>query len=48
MLVLLVEYKENEQLRLTCRMCVALAHLLIIKVQERRLMILENVPQNEK
>jgi len=48
MLVLLVEYKENEQARLTCRMCAALAHLLISKVQERRLMILENVLQNEK
>jgi hypothetical protein len=48
MLVLMVEYEENEQVRLTRRMCAAMAQLLINKVQERRLMIMENVPQNEK
>ena len=42
-----VEYKENEQVRLKCRMCAALAHLLISKV-EGWLMIMENVPQSEK
>jgi hypothetical protein len=48
MLVVMVEYKENEQVRLTCRMCAALAHLLTSKVQEFRLMIMENLPQKEK
>jgi len=47
-LVLMVEYKENKQVRLTCRMCAVLAHLLTSQVQERRLMIMENLPQNEK
>ena len=44
----MVEYKEHEQIRLTCRMRAALAHPLISKVQERRFMVVENDPQNEK
>jgi hypothetical protein len=43
-----VEQKENEHVLLTCRMCAVLAHLLISKVEEGWLMIMENVPQNEK
>ena len=35
-----MEYKETEKVRLICRMCVALAHLLINKVEERWLMII--------
>jgi len=43
-----VAYKENDEVRLICSMCAALAYLLITKVEEVWLMILENVPQNEK
>jgi hypothetical protein len=43
-----VEYKENDEVRLTCTVCAALAYVLINKVEEGWLMILENVPQNEK
>jgi hypothetical protein len=43
-----MEYKENDEVRLTCSMCAALTYLLISKVEESLLMILENVPQNEK
>jgi hypothetical protein len=43
---LAVEYKVIEQVRLTCRMCAALAYLPINKV-ERWLMII-SVPKNEK
>jgi len=43
-----VEYKENDEVRLTCSMCAALAYLLINKVEESWLTIFENVPQNEK
>jgi hypothetical protein len=42
-----VEYKENDEVRLTRSMCTALAYLLINKVEEGWIMILENVPQNE-
>ena len=38
---LTVQYEENEQVLLTCRMCAALAHLLVNKV-EGWLMVLEN------
>jgi len=38
------EYKENEQVRLTA----VLAHLPIKTVEEGWLMMIENVPQNEK
>jgi adenylosuccinate synthase len=43
-----VEYKETEQVRLRSRLCAALAHQLFNKVEEGWLMIMENVPQNEK
>jgi hypothetical protein len=43
-----VEYKEDEQVRIICRTCAALAHLPIDKVEEGWLMIMESVPQNEK
>jgi hypothetical protein len=43
-----VEYKEDEQVRLMGRMCAALAHLPINKVEEGWLMIMVSVPQNEK
>ena len=43
-----VEYEENEQVGLRCRMCAALAHLLGNEVEEGWLMIMENVPQNGK
>jgi len=46
--VLTVEYKESEQGQITCRICAALAHLLINKAAEIRLMIMENISQNEK
>jgi len=39
------EYKEYEQARLTCA---ALTHLPIKTVVEGWLMMMENVPQNEK
>jgi hypothetical protein len=45
---LTVEYKEDEEVRIICRMCAALAYLPIDKVQEGWLMIMESVPQNEK
>jgi hypothetical protein len=45
---LTVEYKESEQVQITCRICAALAHLLINKAEEVRLMIMENIPQNGK
>lgn len=38
---LTVEYRENEQVRLTSRMCAALAYRLINKVAEDRIMITE-------
>ena len=38
---LTVQYEENEQVLLTCRMCAAVAHLLINKVEEDWLMIME-------
>jgi len=41
---LTVEYKENEQVRLTCRISIALAYLPISEVEEGWLMILQNVP----
>jgi len=44
---ILLEYKESEQVRLTYRMCVALAYLLISKVRAW-FMIMKYVPQNEK
>jgi hypothetical protein len=44
---LTVEYKEDEQVRIICRMCVVLAYLPIDKVEEVWLMIMESVPQNE-
>jgi hypothetical protein len=47
-IVLWGEYEENEQVRLTYRMCAALAHLPIKKVEEGWLMMVENVPQNKK
>ena len=40
--------KKMEQVRLTYRMSAALAHLLIKKVEEGWLMMMENFPQNEK
>jgi hypothetical protein len=45
---LTVEYKEDEEVRLMCRMCAALAHLTIDNIEEARLMITESVLQNEK
>ena len=45
---LMVECQENDQVRLTRRICAALAYQLINKVGEEWFMILENVPQNEK
>lgn len=45
---LAVEYKEDEQVRIICRMCAALAYLPIDKVEEGWLMIMDSVPQNEK
>jgi len=36
---LTVEYKENEQVRLTCRMCTVLAHLPVNKLEEDGIMI---------
>jgi hypothetical protein len=47
-IVLTVEYKEDEQVRIICRMCTALAYLPIDEVEESWLMIMESVPQNEK
>jgi hypothetical protein len=38
---LTVEYKENEQVRLTCRMCAALSYLPINKVEEYWLMVMK-------
>jgi hypothetical protein len=38
--------KENEQVRLTCRMRAVLAHEPINKVGEGRLRIMQNVPYN--
>jgi hypothetical protein len=43
-----VEYKESKKVRLTSRLCAALAYLLVVKVEEGWLMIMENVPQSEK
>jgi hypothetical protein len=43
-----LECKATEQVGLTCRMCAALGQLLIRKVEERWLMIMKNVLQNEK
>ena len=45
---LTLEYEENEQVRLTCRMCDALAHQPISRADEVWLMIMENVQQKEK
>jgi hypothetical protein len=45
---LTVEYKEDEQVRIICRMCAALAYLPIDKGEERWFMIMDSVPQNEK
>jgi hypothetical protein len=43
-----VEYKEDEQVRLTFGCCVASAYLHITNIEEVWLMTMENVPQNEK
>jgi hypothetical protein len=43
-----VEYKESEPVRLTSRLCAALPYLLVNKVEEGWLMIVENVSKNEK
>jgi len=40
--------KKNEQVRLTYRMCAVFSHLTIKTIEEGWLMIMENVPQNEK
>jgi hypothetical protein len=45
---LAVEYKEDEQVRIICTMCAALAYLPIDRVEEGWLMIMDSVPQNEK
>lgn len=37
-----------KKFRLTCILCAALVYLLVNKVEEGWLMVLENVPQNEK
>ena len=43
-----LEYKENVQVRLTCSLCAALAHLLTNSAEVGWLTITENVPHNEK
>jgi len=43
-----VECKENEQVRLICRLCAALAYLIVNKVEVVWFIIMENVAQNEK
>ena len=42
-----MEYKENEDIRLVCRMCVALAYLPIDLGEDRWLMFMENLPEIE-
>jgi hypothetical protein len=44
----ILEHKEDEQVRIICRMCAALAYLPIDKVEEGWLMIVDSVPQNKK
>jgi hypothetical protein len=43
-IVLTVEYKENERVRLTRRISAVLAYLPVNKVEEGWLMIMKNVP----
>jgi hypothetical protein len=45
---LTVGYKQNQQLRLACRMRAALTHVIINKLAEDWLMIMKNITQNEK
>lgn len=41
-------YKEDEQVRLVCRMCAALTYLPLEKIEEGWIQIMEIVPQNAK